>query len=92
MRGEETSDAPRHSHGFMSHQAELGDRLAVLIKVHVPMCGKWCHFTEVQRVDGAVRRANDHQAATADVPSPRRHHGQGPVNGHGSVDRITTPL
>src|SRR6185312_6783964 len=74
LRINKTGYRPRHSYGLVSDETGIGDHVAICIEIHVALCGFGCFFPVVEKMCFAIRSAEKHESATADVSCGWMYH------------------
>ena len=62
------------------------------VEVHVTSRGSWCLLAIVKEVSLAIRHADKHESAAADISGGGMHHREGESGSDGGVDGVASGL
>ncbi len=89
---DQAGDRAGNANGFVSHDAEVLDDVAVGVEIHVFGGGGGSFFAEVDEVILPCRGAQQKESASAEVAGLRMDDGQGESGGDGGVNGIASGL
>ena len=92
VRKRESGDGARHARGFVAHERCVFDNVSARVEVHVARRGERRALAVIDRFFGAVRVAQQHESATAEVAGFGPGDGEGERDSNRSIDRVASPL
>src|ERR1044071_5248937 len=85
-------DCARHARRFVADRRSVFDYVALLVEIHIAVCSKRSAFAVINDFGVAIRAANHHESAAAEITRRRPGRCERQSNSYSCINSIAAPL